>query len=63
MQYNIITIISWAKMTLHLKSVTQIKMGQQLPCVQEVIYIVTHYINWGNYFLDTAIQTRIFFEF
>ena len=27
-----------------------------LPCVQEVvtpIYIVTHYINWGNYFLDT----------
>ena len=28
----------------------------ELPCVQEVvtpIYIVTHYINWGNYFLDT----------
>ena len=27
-----------------------------VPCVQEVvtsIYIVTHYINWGNYFLDT----------
>ena len=27
-----------------------------IPCVQEVvtpIYIVTHYINWGNYFLDT----------
>ena len=27
-----------------------------LPCVQEVvtpIYIVTHYINYGNYFLNT----------
>ena len=30
--------------------------GQGILCVQEVvtpIYIITHYINWGNYFLDT----------
>ena len=27
-----------------------------IPCVQEVVtpfYIVTYYIKWGNYFLDT----------
>ena len=29
---------------------------QYIPCVQEVvtpIYIMSYYINWGNYFLDT----------
>ena len=30
--------------------------GHTVPCVQEVntpIYIVTHYLHWGTYFLDT----------
>ena len=37
----------------------EIKLNM-LPCVQEVvtpIYIVTHYINWGNYFLDNQYIT------
>ena len=36
--------------------VENLNLWLYLPCVQEVvtpIYIVTHYINWGNYFLDT----------
>ena len=31
-------------------------LAMKLPCVQEVVtpfYIVTYYIQWGNYFLDT----------
>ena len=32
------------------------KSKLQIPCVQEVVtpfYIITYYIKWGNYFLDT----------
>ena len=31
-------------------------LGHIVPCVQEVVtplYIVSYYIKWGNYFLDT----------
>ena len=37
-----------------------------LPCVQEVvtpIYIMSYYINWGNYFLDTRYLSLFYFYF
>ena len=39
-------------------------LNMGILCVQEVvtpIYIVTHYINWGNYFLDTQYETYYYF--
>ena len=49
-------LILWTKLNFNTKSGTAVLEKYFIPCDQEVvtpIYTVTHYINWGNYFLDT----------
>ena len=49
---------SWVYIFIYIY-VIETRKGIILPYVQEVVthfYIVTHYINWGNYFLDTQYE-------
>ena len=54
------TAMMWCKNNSD-KNTVKFRSVDDIPCVQEVVtpvYIVTYYIKWGNYFLDTQYERR-----